>query len=298
MPGPKVSLAFLKRLWPRRRSDNAVASIAASEVALDTACSSEKHEKDPAAAAAPELEECPICHDLVGVANPEGIVEEWTSLHCGHRFGTHCIQTWLEESIVRDPNTSLSCPICRATAKHPCGHLVAPQSFAGFRSEWANMHNSYIAYAVGHGNADYVPGPWYPPPGSRRRPRRRLVRRIGHPDRPVIPPRRIIQPIGDCKTCKDNAAFDARVAETARRRNTAESALSSNGSRTSRSGIKSLIPGLGRSNAREIRTTVVSMAYDYSPNNFGSQSRDCWGARLTGVRPPTPTPGHGRRLSV
>ncbi|KAI0388693.1 hypothetical protein F5Y17DRAFT_451900 [Xylariaceae sp. FL0594] len=52
------------------------------------------------------------CHDPVGVTNPDGILESWVQLHCRHRFGTHCIQQWLQVS-ARHPWPIPTCPICR-----------------------------------------------------------------------------------------------------------------------------------------------------------------------------------------
>jgi len=65
---------------------------------------------------------CPICQEPVGSRNPEGITEDWSSLPCGHQFGSHCIKHYLR--IVADDRPS--CPICRQTAYHVCGHPVLP----------------------------------------------------------------------------------------------------------------------------------------------------------------------------
>jgi hypothetical protein len=70
---------------------------------------------------------CPICQELVGYPNPEGIAEEWSSLPCGHRFGDHCIKQYLR--IVADDRPS--CPICRQSAYHGCGHPVLPTRLTG-----------------------------------------------------------------------------------------------------------------------------------------------------------------------
>ncbi|KAH7120068.1 hypothetical protein B0J13DRAFT_568100 [Dactylonectria estremocensis] len=50
--------------------------------------------------------ECPICYNVYGVEDPEGIVETPVALcACKHVFGDHCIKSWL-----RDGGT---CPYCR-----------------------------------------------------------------------------------------------------------------------------------------------------------------------------------------
>ncbi len=65
----------------------------------------------------PEPEECPICHDAVGIRNPEGVLEGWVKLYCGHRFGSNCLKIWLQASLDRGPYTLPSCPICRTVAR-------------------------------------------------------------------------------------------------------------------------------------------------------------------------------------
>ncbi|KAK3370158.1 hypothetical protein B0H63DRAFT_486320 [Podospora didyma] len=65
---------------------------------------------------------CPICQELIGSRTPEGIVEGWSILPCGHRFGNHCIKRYL--NIVADDRPS--CPVCRQVAYHICGHPVLP----------------------------------------------------------------------------------------------------------------------------------------------------------------------------
>ncbi|OTA67839.1 hypothetical protein K449DRAFT_185603 [Hypoxylon sp. EC38] len=279
---PKVSLKLLKKLLPRK-SDNATT---ASET-QDDVSPKNKNKKSPA----PEPpEECPICHDPVGLANPEGIVESWTKLHCGHKFGTHCIQTWLQESINRDQNTNPSCPICRTTAKHPCGHLISPPPFPSIQLNWQSPR---------------------PPPSPPRRPqqvRRRLTRRPGHPLRPPPQPRRRAQIVGECRTCIENAEFDARMRRIheQRRQGTGDSAASAGSSRAA--AIKSIIPGLKRS-SNTVRATVVHVGID--PNEERDRDRDrdrhrrsvlcTTTAHMTsrGIpRRPTPPPGYSRRLSI
>ncbi|KAK1760955.1 hypothetical protein QBC47DRAFT_396935 [Echria macrotheca] len=65
---------------------------------------------------------CPICQELVGVRNPEGITEAWSMLPCGHRFGSHCIKHYLRLVATDSP----SCPVCRQTVHHRCGHPYLP----------------------------------------------------------------------------------------------------------------------------------------------------------------------------
>jgi len=72
-------------------------------------------------------EECPICHDPVGVPNPEGVTESLVQLQCGHRFGQTCIITWVIDSLNRDYLVNPSCPVCRRDIVHPCGHLIVPR---------------------------------------------------------------------------------------------------------------------------------------------------------------------------
>ncbi|KAI1491225.1 hypothetical protein F5X96DRAFT_488728 [Biscogniauxia mediterranea] len=265
---PKVNLKFLKKIWPKK-NDATTIDVSISDITAVDVQSPKKSAKPPA----PPTEECPICHDPVGIANPEGIVESWTKLHCGHKFGTHCIQTWLEESVNRDQNTNPSCPICRTIAKHPCGHLVSPPPFPPIHLQWRPS----------------------PAPTRRRRVRRRLTRRPGHPLRPPPPPKRKVQTVGECKTCAENEAFDSRMRQLAEmRRHTGETTMSS----SSRSGIKSIIPGLKRS-THTVRTTIVSMGFD-DERTWRGHSVFCGVSPPTRSMPrsPTPTPGHSRRLSI
>lgn len=63
---------------------------------------------------------CPICQEPVGTANPEGVTEGWSSLPCGHRFGSLCIKRWLGMA------EQACCPVCREDVCHACGHPVLP----------------------------------------------------------------------------------------------------------------------------------------------------------------------------
>ncbi|KAK8058432.1 hypothetical protein PG994_008880 [Apiospora phragmitis] len=152
--------------------------------------------------APPPPEECPICQDPVGIPNPEGITEAWTSLNCGHRFGTVCIQTWLQDSIDRDPNGTPSCPVCRAAAKHPgCGHAICPPSLDA--QIWT-QYQMRLQLAQHHERERQLL--------SGRRPRNRLQRRSGQPRAPS-PPRRTAETVGECGVCKLNEARMKRITE-------------------------------------------------------------------------------------
>ncbi|KAI1438536.1 hypothetical protein GGR50DRAFT_691067 [Xylaria sp. CBS 124048] len=192
---PKVSfkLGFLKKLLHKRSEPEAVV---VESTATDTELYQKRDEKTTAAFEEP-LEECPICHDPVGLENPEGIMESWVHLHCNHKFGTHCIQTWLQESAQRDPYSMPCCPICRNAAEHPCGHpVMVPISRSTPYPLWSNPPSTTPPTAY----SSYAP--------HSRRPRRRLSRRWGHPRRPTPPqpggPN--VQVVGKCNTCAVNAA--------------------------------------------------------------------------------------------
>ncbi|KAH8908345.1 hypothetical protein BR93DRAFT_478099 [Coniochaeta sp. PMI_546] len=66
---------------------------------------------------------CPICQEPVGQRTPEGKIESWSKLPCGHKFGSHCIKHWL--GMVADDRPC--CPMCRQNASHLCGHPVLPE---------------------------------------------------------------------------------------------------------------------------------------------------------------------------
>ncbi|KAI1736693.1 hypothetical protein F4680DRAFT_254122 [Xylaria scruposa] len=187
---PKVKLSFLKKLLLKKLDRGAIA-----EPATDLGPDTQQDEKAAVRSVSPE--ECPICHDPVGVKNPEGILESWVHLHCNHKFGTHCIQTWLQESVDRDPHSTPTCPICRTAAKHPCGHpVVLPARREPPITVWSPVPPS-------------LPVPSFSTViESRARPRRRLSRRLGHPDRPLPPRpgRACVQTVGECTTCAATAA--------------------------------------------------------------------------------------------
>ncbi|KAK2069620.1 hypothetical protein P8C59_004179 [Phyllachora maydis] len=65
---------------------------------------------------------CPICQETIGTRNPDGIVEHWSTLPCGHRFGSYCIKHYLRVAAEDRP----SCPVCRQPVYHACGHPVLP----------------------------------------------------------------------------------------------------------------------------------------------------------------------------
>ncbi|KAI1455269.1 hypothetical protein F4805DRAFT_288823 [Annulohypoxylon moriforme] len=300
-PLPKVSLKLLKKLLlPRRRTNSSNTTITSTsqqqnDPTTTTTSPKKSDTKQKQRALAPEPpEECPICHDPVGLANPEGIVESWTSLHCGHRFGTHCIQTWLQESINRDQTANPSCPICRTTAKHPCGHLISPPPFPAI--------NHYSTF-------DWVAPrpPPSPPRHQQRQVRRRLTRRAGHPLRP--PPRELpkrkAQVVGECRTCAENADFDARMQRIRERgrQATGESALSS--SSRGAAAFKAIIPSLGlkRSNGgtNTFRATVVHVGLGPLEDREGhrhQRSSVFCGASPRARRGTPPPMGYSRRLSI
>ncbi len=65
---------------------------------------------------------CPICQEPIGHKNAEGIVESWSVLPCGHRFGSYCIKHYLRVVATERP----SCPVCRQNVYHSCYHPVLP----------------------------------------------------------------------------------------------------------------------------------------------------------------------------
>ncbi|KAI1311526.1 hypothetical protein F5Y03DRAFT_309028 [Xylaria venustula] len=242
MPGvrlpklPKLKLGFLKKLLHIK--SRPVEPPAVAEPAAPDVPDVPDRLQDEKTAALPEepLEECPICHDPVGATNPEGILEEWVHLNCGHKFGTHCIQTWLQESAERDPYSTPTCPICRTAAKHHCGHpIVLPANrFAPFTSVWAPLQPPQP--------------PVLAPQLERRRTRRRLSRRPSHPHRPsrtlqLDRPR--VQTVGQCRIC---AAVEERRMRQQQQHMAAPGAETTTGAAADNS-------GRGRGNDR--RTTGI-----------------------------------------
>ncbi|KAK3327893.1 hypothetical protein B0T19DRAFT_441824 [Cercophora scortea] len=65
---------------------------------------------------------CPICQETIGSRSPEGVVEGWSVLPCGHRFGSYCIKRYLR--VVADDRPA--CPVCRQMTYHACGHPPLP----------------------------------------------------------------------------------------------------------------------------------------------------------------------------
>jgi hypothetical protein len=78
--------------------------------------------KTPRRADQPVVEQppCAICQEPVGVPSPDGITEGWSTLSCGHTFGSVCIKKWL--GMIDRP----CCPMCREDLAHSCGHAVLP----------------------------------------------------------------------------------------------------------------------------------------------------------------------------
>jgi len=64
---------------------------------------------------------CSICQETIGNPLPDGVIETWAMLPCGHAFGSFCIKTWL--GLAEQP----SCPVCRRDMQHACGHPCLPR---------------------------------------------------------------------------------------------------------------------------------------------------------------------------
>ncbi|RYO76004.1 hypothetical protein DL766_009031 [Monosporascus sp. MC13-8B] len=226
---PKIILKkFLRKLLPKRR-DNGPAKNASSTAASGCARSAGPaeearddgpaksfpgpHKPDPSPgettanekqaeltpphpAPSPPLEECPICHDPVGIANPEGVVESWAELHCGHRFGTNCLQVWLRDSVGLNHSAQPSCPVCRTVARHPaCGHPIVVGGSLSLAARYYLQHQ-------------------LPDQQQQQRARRRLERRAGHPQRPstlllMDLSRDSPDEVGRCRACVENATIEA-----------------------------------------------------------------------------------------
>ncbi|KAI1124370.1 hypothetical protein F5Y10DRAFT_269133 [Nemania abortiva] len=290
---PQVKLSFLRKLLPRKSEIEAVSKPT-------TEIGSSKPQDEKAEPQELPLEECPICHDPVGVSNPEGICESWVHLHCKHKFGTHCIQTWLQESAERDPHSTPSCPICRTTAKHPCGHPVVMP---------AHRLPPFTMWPL-------VPPPTPPPRSHRlegRRPRRRLSRRWGHPHRP-LPPQPThthVQTVGECSTCAAVAAQEKRMKQMTTPSVETSGTTYSGRNNDRRTGIKSMLMHTGR---RRLSTSAAepsrsenyrvlmnlldenSSAIMPAPSPHHEWANLCR-TEVTVARSPTPAPTINRVLS-
>ncbi|KAI1111902.1 hypothetical protein F5Y14DRAFT_453498 [Nemania sp. NC0429] len=301
---PRVKLSFLKKLVSKTSRREAVSEPTVEISSKEQRDKNDKNQQDEQEAAQePPLEECPICHDPVGVPNPEGILESWVHLHCNHKFGTQCIQTWLKESAERDPHATPSCPICRSAAKHPCGHpIVLPaQRFSPFSGMWAPVPPS-------------MPRPYLPQlQGTRAR--RRLSRRMSHPHRPQLPPpvRAHVQTVGECTACAAIASAQEKMKELAASSAEAESSNSGGRGRNSdrRTEIKSMVMStnlrrLSSASMEHMRTGNHRASTDVSSESSGPITSAPSGLRdhtnlcrpeATVARSPTPTPALYQVLS-
>ncbi|KAI0977571.1 hypothetical protein F4678DRAFT_18880 [Xylaria arbuscula] len=283
---PKLKLSFLKRLLHiKSKPVDPVAEPAAPD-------GPDRPQDEKTALREEPLEECPICHDPVGATNPEGILEEWVNLNCGHKYGSHCIQTWLQESAERDPYSTPTCPICRTAARHHCGHpvVVPVNRFAPF-TVWAPLEPAQP--------------PILTPQLERRRTRRRLSRRPSHPHRPSraflsLPQ---VQTVGKCRICE---AVEERMMSQNRARTATETtggtADNGNGRNNDRrtTGIKSMLlqtslRRLSISNLESPRGESHHDAFE-TPNARGSYmvpreyANVCRTTEITAGRSPTPAP--------
>jgi len=275
-----TDLGFIKRLL--HGGSKAEATIL--EATTEVSCSEVKSEKPSKLELVPE--DCPICHDPVGIETPEGILESWVHLYCGHKFGTHCIQRWLQDSVERDPHSVPSCPYCRSVAKHPCGH---PVSIPAPRPSYSyNIWSTTIA-------------PTHPHPQQTRRARRRLLRRSRRPLQPSPPysdPYRA-QTVGECRTCAANARSEKKMRQiitpSSELGSTTNSAHRRNGERST--SIKSIfsLKGLRRSSIPAPRSARTG---NHAVEDH--ERLDLCRVRAVGTmgRVPMSTLAHRRRLSV
>jgi len=69
-----------------------------------------------------DSQKCPICHDRMGVANEDDIIEAPLRMVicCGQVLGATCLRTWLRELASHGSKGRESCPHCR---------YVLPESF-------------------------------------------------------------------------------------------------------------------------------------------------------------------------
>ncbi|KAK4127495.1 hypothetical protein N657DRAFT_687752 [Parathielavia appendiculata] len=124
LPSPPVTTIAAKHLAPFTSTASVALSMGRTihdepEVKHHTAASPATH----ASAIYVEDRTCPICQEPIGIRNPDGIIEGWSELPCGHRFGSYCIKRYL--GIAADDHPL--CPVCRQMAYHDvCGHPVLP----------------------------------------------------------------------------------------------------------------------------------------------------------------------------
>ncbi|KAI0398115.1 hypothetical protein F5Y17DRAFT_214086 [Xylariaceae sp. FL0594] len=172
-----ISTIFEKRSSPARPSD-----VGKSEATREKGCRPE-----------PAPEDCPICHEPVGIETPEGVAESWVYLYCGHKFGTHCIQRWLQDSAEQDPHSVPTCPYCRRVARHPCGHAVS-----------VPVPKPWYPYTIWPTALNLTPGRPYRPHNRqmRRRFERASRRPPGHTSQHPDPYRP--QAVGQCSRCEAN----------------------------------------------------------------------------------------------
>jgi len=114
-----------------------------------TRLQSSKLEKERAGAAVVRADPspCPICQEPVGQWTAEGIIEKWSQLPCGHRFGSHCIKMWLGMAVPGDYSRRPVCPVCRGPASHACGHPVLPTDATLDDDVWGGQQDAAAAAA-------------------------------------------------------------------------------------------------------------------------------------------------------
>ncbi|RYP48097.1 hypothetical protein DL768_005950 [Monosporascus sp. mg162] len=271
---PKIiAKKILRKLLPKRQGNGPVrnaSSTAASGCARSAGPAEEARDEDPAKSflgphktdpspgktaanekeaeltpprrpPTPQPEECPICHDPVGIANPEGVVESWAELHCGHKFGSNCLQVWLRDSVGRNHSAQPSCPVCRTAARHPaCGHPIVVSSPLSLAARYLLQHQL--------------------PDQRQQRARRRLERRAGHPQRPSPLllrdlPRDSPDEVGRCRACVENATLEAL-----QRKWEAESRHAVAGPRSGSGILKGYLPS--RKRPHGLQATVRSLGSD------------------------------------
>ncbi|RYP69588.1 hypothetical protein DL771_006025 [Monosporascus sp. 5C6A] len=271
---PKIILKrFLRKLLPKRQDKGPVknaSSIAISGCGRSAAPAEEARDEDPAKSflgphktdtspvntianekqaeltpphppPSPPLEECPICQDPVGIANPEGVVESWAELHCGHKFGSNCLRVWLRDSVGRNHSAQASCPVCRTVARHTtCGHPIVVGGSLSLAARYYLQHQL--------------------PDHHQQRTRRRLERRAGHPQRPsplllMDLSRESSDDVGRCRACVENATLEAL-----QRGWEAEGRHAVGGSRSGTGILKGYLPS--RKRPHELQATIHSVESD------------------------------------